>query len=134
MDASANRQKSDGDAATWLPANNAYRCSYVARQVAVKAKFALSVTAPERDTIARVLATCPDQPLPADSGAPAEVDHHLSVPVEAPSSSAATGSGGGAVWFENCNAARAADAAPVRRGDPGYDAHLDGDGDGSACE
>ncbi|RZJ02293.1 MAG: excalibur calcium-binding domain-containing protein [Brevundimonas sp.] len=36
--------------------------------------------------------------------------------------------------FANCAAARAAGAAPVRRGDPGYGAHLDRDGDGVGCE
>lgn len=36
--------------------------------------------------------------------------------------------------FENCSAARAAGAAPVRRGDPGYGKHLDRDGDGVGCE
>lgn len=36
--------------------------------------------------------------------------------------------------FPNCSAARAAGAAPVRRGDPGYGSHLDRDGDGVACE
>ena len=41
---------------------------------------------------------------------------------------------GGTVYYENCDAARAAGAAPVHRGDPGYGAHLDRDGDGSACE
>lgn len=41
-------------------------------------------------------------------------------------------SGGGA--FPNCAAARAAGAAPVRRGEPGYGAHLDRDGDGVGCE
>lgn len=40
--------------------------------------------------------------------------------------------GGGA--FRNCAAARAAGAAPVRRGDPGYGAHLDRDNDGIGCE
>ncbi|WP_239459864.1 excalibur calcium-binding domain-containing protein [Nocardioides daejeonensis] len=38
------------------------------------------------------------------------------------------------VYFENCTAARAAGAAPVRRGDPGYGSHLDRDGDGIGCE
>ncbi len=38
------------------------------------------------------------------------------------------------VYFENCDAARAAGAAPVRRGDPGYAPHLDGDNDGIGCE
>jgi hypothetical protein len=36
--------------------------------------------------------------------------------------------------FANCSEARAAGAAPVRRGDPGYGAHLDRDGDGVGCE
>ncbi|HSK91829.1 MAG TPA: excalibur calcium-binding domain-containing protein [Euzebyales bacterium] len=37
-------------------------------------------------------------------------------------------------YFDNCDAARAAGAAPVRRGDPGYGGHLDRDGDGVGCE
>lgn len=36
--------------------------------------------------------------------------------------------------FRNCSEARAAGAAPVRRGDPGYARHLDRDGDGIGCE
>lgn len=39
-----------------------------------------------------------------------------------------------ATVFANCAAARAAGAAPVRRGDPGYSSRLDRDGDGIACE
>lgn len=36
--------------------------------------------------------------------------------------------------FRNCSEARAAGAAPVRRGDPGYGSHLDRDNDGTGCE
>ncbi|MGC1270859.1 MAG: excalibur calcium-binding domain-containing protein [Croceibacterium sp.] len=36
--------------------------------------------------------------------------------------------------FRNCTEARAAGAAPVRRGQPGYGRHLDRDGDGVGCE
>jgi hypothetical protein len=36
--------------------------------------------------------------------------------------------------FVNCSAARAAGAAPVYRGDPGYGSHLDRDNDGIGCE
>lgn len=36
--------------------------------------------------------------------------------------------------FRNCDEARAAGAAPVRRGDPGYGSHLDRDNDGIGCE
>jgi hypothetical protein len=58
VDASANRQKGDGDAATWLPANKPFRCTYVARQVSVKLKYALSVTSAERDAMRRILRSC----------------------------------------------------------------------------
>ncbi|MGO1878982.1 MAG: GmrSD restriction endonuclease domain-containing protein [Brevibacterium yomogidense] len=43
-------------------------------------------------------------------------------------------SGGGGVYFKNCDAARDAGAAPVHAGDPGYAGHLDRDGDGIGCE
>lgn len=36
--------------------------------------------------------------------------------------------------FANCAQARAAGAAPVKIGEPGYGAHLDRDGDGIGCE
>jgi len=49
-----------------------------------------------------------------------------------PSYGALSSSGG--VAFRNCAAARAAGAAPVRRGDPGYGSHLDRDNDGIGCE
>lgn len=38
------------------------------------------------------------------------------------------------VSYANCDAVRAAGAAPIRRGDPGYSTDLDRDGDGIACE
>lgn len=38
------------------------------------------------------------------------------------------------VYYRNCNAARAAGAAPIYRGQPGYREGLDGDSDGIACE
>ncbi|HZX01432.1 excalibur calcium-binding domain-containing protein [Kribbella sp.] len=38
------------------------------------------------------------------------------------------------VYYKNCAAVRAAGKAPLYRGQPGYAAHLDRDGDGVACE
>ncbi|MFJ4810147.1 HNH endonuclease family protein [Streptomyces longwoodensis] len=64
VDASTNRSKGDGDTATWLPPNKAYRCTYVAAQVAVKRKYGLWVTAAEKSAMKKVLATCPGQKLP----------------------------------------------------------------------
>ena len=62
-----NEAKGDGDAATWLPPNKAYRCAYVARQVAVKARYRLWVTAAERGAIAAILARCASQTAPAET-------------------------------------------------------------------
>ena len=61
VDSRLNRQKGDGDAATWLPPHKPFRCEYVSRQVAVKAKYSLWVTAAEKDAITRVLNQCIEQ-------------------------------------------------------------------------
>jgi len=63
VDGAANKKKSDGDAATWLPANKRFRCQYVARQVSVKYKYQLWVTEAEKEAIARVLENCPNEPV-----------------------------------------------------------------------
>lgn len=138
VDASANRQKGDGDAATWLPSNKRLRCDYVARQIGVKAKYDLWVTPAEKDAMSRVLGSCPNHPRVPDSGAPVIAPLNLTDPSDSPSA----GSGSGSAepnadenaGFGSCDEARAAGAAPVRRGDPGYSTELDGDGDGVACE
>lgn len=59
VDGPTNEKKSDSDAATWLPPNKSFRCTYVKRQIAVKAKYGLWVTQAERDAMARVLSACP---------------------------------------------------------------------------
>ena len=60
VDGPTNSAKGDGDAATWLPPNRSFRCDYVARQTAVKAKYELWVTAAERDAIRSIVTTqCP---------------------------------------------------------------------------
>ncbi|MFF5013457.1 HNH endonuclease family protein [Streptomyces sp. NPDC001165] len=64
VDASTNRGKGDGDTATWVPPNQAYRCTYVAAQVAVKKKYGLWVTPAEKAAMKKILTTCPNQNLP----------------------------------------------------------------------
>ncbi|MGZ4555001.1 MAG: HNH endonuclease family protein, partial [Mycobacteriaceae bacterium] len=64
VDGPLNTQKSDSDAASWLPPNKSFRCTYVARQVAVKSAYALWVTQAEHDAITTVLQSCPRQLLP----------------------------------------------------------------------
>lgn len=53
-----NQAKSDGDAATWLPKNKAFRCEYIMRQIAVKAKYALWVTTAEKNIMRDILSAC----------------------------------------------------------------------------
>lgn len=140
VDGPANQQKSDGDAATWLPANKSFRCEYVARQIGVKQKYSLWVTQAEHDAMANVLSSCPGQSVPADGG--------VVTPVQTQSQSQQTEpqqqvqqqtqqpqqQQGGDVYYKNCSAVRAAGKAPIRVGDPGYAKHLDRDGDGVGCE
>ena len=53
-----NSQKGDGDAATWLPPLKKYRCTYVSKQIAVKVKYGLWVTTPEKAAMKNILAKC----------------------------------------------------------------------------
>ncbi|MFC9786329.1 DUF1524 domain-containing protein [Rhodococcus sp. NPDC127528] len=162
VDGPTNQSKGDGDAATWLPPNKEYRCTYVARQIEVKAAYGLWVTAAERDAMARVLETCGAAPArvvpaadptverqqvttvapapapvpfvapPATAPAPAAV-----VPPPAPAPAPAPApvpQPGAGVSYANCSAVRAAGAAPIYAGQPGYSRKLDRDGDGVACE
>lgn len=55
-------------------------------------------------------------------------------PSSMPSRALRAVSSGSGREFANCSQARAAGAAPVREGDPGYGRHLDRDGDGVGCE
>lgn len=70
VDGPINQQKSDSDAASWLPPNKDYRCRYVARQIAVKIKYLLWMTPAEHDATAKVLESCPSQVLPLISLVP----------------------------------------------------------------
>lgn len=128
VDGVANMQKGDSDAATWLPANRGFRCTYVAIQVNVKAEYDLWVTAAERDAIARELGNC------GASGIAPVVEEPAPVEEAVPAVPAAEQGPGGEVYYENCTAARAAGAAPIMRGEPGYRSQLDRDSDGVACE
>ncbi|MFJ6784737.1 excalibur calcium-binding domain-containing protein [Streptomyces yangpuensis] len=94
--------------------------------------------------------TAGSTPTPSVSSPPAEASK-IAVPRQAPPAfeGADAGSGSkdrddarngggegsrGTVSYRNCSDVKAADANPIRRGDPGYGRHLDRDGDGVACE
>lgn len=62
VDGPTNASKGDGDAATWLPPRKSFRCAYVARQTAVKAKYGLWTTRAEHDAVERIVTKqCPGQ-------------------------------------------------------------------------
>lgn len=137
VDGPVNEAKGAGDAATWLPPDRSFRCAYVARQTAVKRRYHLWLTPAEKAAITRVLRGCPGQSLPTSPQPPrpaAAPSPRSSTLSSTASSSGPVTSGGDAVTYDNCTAARAAGAAPLRRGEPGYRPGLDGDGDGTACE
>ncbi|MEG9247182.1 DUF1524 domain-containing protein [Arthrobacter sp. Soc17.1.1.1] len=160
-DGPTNQQKSDGDAATWLPPNKGYRCEYVARQISVKATYTLWVTQAEHDAMASILSNCngilaptnqmapsvaapvepveeaapvvePVAPAPApvvpEPVAPPVVEPAPVAPAPAPVAPAPVAP------YPNCDAVRAAGAAPIYAGSPGFQSKLDRDGDGVACE
>lgn len=66
--------------------------------------------------------TAKPQPLVATTARPAPTTAATSPPMTA------------GVYYANCAEARAAGAAPMSRGEPGYRAGLDRDGDGTACD
>ena len=64
-------------------------------------------------------------PAPAYVPPPTTEPAYVPPPVKAPNAG---------VSYANCTAVKAAGAAPIYRGDPGYSSKLDRDGDGVACE
>jgi len=144
--ASANRAKGGSNAALWLPDNPDYRCAYVARQIAVKAKYGLWITEDERDAMTQVLRDCPDQIAPeGDAAIDAPIDashakpHHAepvhTKPAPVKPAPAAEKPRGVDPDYGTCKEAKAHGAGPYRRGvDPEYGYYRDGDGDGVVCE
>lgn len=150
VDGRLNQQKGDSDAASWLPPNKAYRCPYVARQVAVKQKYGLWVTAAEQDAMVRVLSSCPQQKLPSSEQIPRAVNAPVKEsaprpqpvtkqqPAPTPKPQPLVGSPqqqGTDPRFPTCKAAIAAGYGPYVQGrDVEYGWYRDGDKDGIACE
>jgi Protein of unknown function (DUF1524)/Excalibur calcium-binding domain len=140
VDPSQNRQKSDSNAASWLPPAVSYRCAYVARQIAVKKKYGLWVVPPEKVAMQRVLSTCPLRRLPVGGLAyptAAElrpVKSNVSTTTTVYSS---TSLAGGALdpRFATCAAAKAKGYGPYVQGkDPEYAWYRDGNHNGVDCE
>lgn len=126
--AAVNQSKSDLDPPNWLPPSPTARCPYLADWIAVKARWQLTMDPSEAAFLRSYLPTnCPDLRIePWETMAVSAPN----VPVEASVSTPAASE----VYFANCTEARAAGAAPLRVGEPGYRSGLDRDKDGVACE
>lgn len=70
----------------------------------------------------------PAPPAPAAEPAPAPAPAPVPPPVRDNAPAAAS------PYYQNCDAVRAAGAAPIYQGTPGYAKHLDKDGDGIGCD
>ena len=137
VDGPTNTAKGDGDAATWLPPTKTYRCSYLARQVAVKVKYDLWVTAAERDALVRILQTCPTQKLPTSKAIPlgGGTVKTVTPTTKAPSPTPTKTSSSPDPRFDTCKAAKAAGYGPYHSAqDPEYDWYSETDSDGIVCE
>ena len=133
VDGRSNAQKGDGDTATWLPANKAFRCSYVARQVSVKATYGLWVTQAERDAMARVLGSCTAEPAVTSGFTPVPVV--VVAPAPAPSGCDPNYGGGCVPIASDVDCAGGSGNGPEYVQGPVtvigtdiYDLHRDGDG------
>lgn len=95
---------------------------------AVAAPVATAEPAPVADPVAvPEPEPAPEADAPQDAPAPLYAPAEPAPPAPEPAPDAST-------YYENCSAAKAAGAAPVHLGDPGYGDHLDRDGDGVGCE
>ncbi len=140
----ARVQQSDTfDREAWLAANDrttAENAAAVAKkaaaekaaaEAAAKARAAAEAKAKEAARVARAEAARVEaQRVAAARAAAAEAER---VAAEQAAAAAAAEEAVSSVYYENCDAVRAAGAAPIRVGDPGYADHLDRDGDGQGC-
>jgi len=142
--ASSNRSKGADPPDQWRPANSDSWCAYADGWVKIKSSWGLSVTTPERDALGQMLDTCgiagPVWPVggtaftsPTGAAPSGSASGGAAVTPAVPVTPAAPATGAD-VYYANCTAARAAGAAPMRAGQPGYRTALDGDKDGVACE
>lgn len=59
VDGLTNASKNDSGPGEWLPINRGYRCTYVLRYLQVAHKYALPITAADRDAARAITRTCP---------------------------------------------------------------------------
>lgn len=139
-----NRAKGDADPSNWLPPFEGDVCPFIGDWVAIKARWGLSMDQSEFGRIRNLLngpckgwLIAPLEPLPVSTATPPVAPAPVPVPtapIPLVSPIPSTEPPATDVYYANCTAARAAGAAPLHVGEPGYRTALDRDKDGIACE
>ena len=116
----------DGEESVWAPGNWSVTAQDPAAGERVPADQAITLTVnhDSADAAASAAAEATEQ---AAQEEPAQPEAPAQEPQSEPEEPART-------YYANCTEAKAAGAAPLYRGDPGYRAKLDRDHDGVACE
>ena len=135
---SVNRhQKSDNDAAEWLPDHN--RCWFADRVLQVRQKYGLTIDQAEADALESVLSGCSSVEFVVADGSPIPPTP-TPAPTPTPTLTPVGEVDALAMWDSNgdgkitCAEAKEHGIAPVRRGHPAYPYMNDRDGDGIVCE
>nr|WP_239565536.1 excalibur calcium-binding domain-containing protein [Brevibacillus fulvus] len=85
------------------------------------------------EAVASVVRSETESGVDSQAATPAAAEHQTS-PAKSVNANPQTVQQTTPVVYKNCSAVRAAGAAPLRAGEPGYSRKLDRDGDGIACE
>jgi len=135
VSAASNRSKSDKDPSNWLPPSSSDLCRYLGDWVAIKVRWNLTMDQSEYGRIRNLLASdCAGLLVRAPEPPPVDVPTQVGGGVVDTVASGTSSGTSGDVYYANCSEARAAGAAPLHSGDPGYRPGLDRDHDGVACE
>ena len=132
------QQKSDKDAAEWLPSQN--RCWFADRIVQVRLKYSLTINRAEADTLDSVLSGCASVEMEITSSPPSPTPTVVATATQQPETTPTADIDALELWDDNgngqitCAEAKNHGIAPVRRDHPAYQYMQDRDGDGIVCE
>ncbi|MCU1691970.1 MAG: hypothetical protein JWM64_1061 [Frankiales bacterium] len=141
-----NQSKSDSGPEQWKPPLRSYWCTYATDWAGVKKRWTLTVTQPEWDALADMLATCGSTPAPATAASPSPSPSPSASPAPSPTPSptlCATPAPTGAQPANPGDTKNCTDFATWRSAQDWFDryypyygdvARLDSDGDRIACE
>jgi excalibur calcium-binding domain-containing protein/uncharacterized protein DUF1524 len=137
VESEVNTAKGDDPPIYWLP--DVEQCDFVNRYVSIKDLYRLGITKDEKAWLLREWGSDCDGTIKLHERADYKTPKARPIGEPKPKATPSPNrepqrTDPPPIYYENCTAVRQAGKAPIRRGDPGYGSHLDGDGDGVACE